>query len=343
MFAFRVHAHASGEVNTAYRVRQHEWTRIAKGDPQWPQAFYPTENVFDLKDGDTLVGSCTYHNDQNRYIYAGGTHNDEMCNIYLMFYAENIDDVMRMCSGSAYPQLESVIPDEASVRPPAPTSLNGINDSQQDKTNVNSHHDMEGSRLHHDISNSNNNDLSNSKSNNNNNNNNNKLTDKGLSYFLAQAGLGDLGSDDYYDDVERMRSKSRNSSPDETNGQDSIDDAQSQQALFDPNTLIDAALSGVDASSSSSSSSNGDDYSSLSDSSILLAAELAKLNKKLSGASANSNNNQIINKMKNKLNNLIPSTITSKSVLTCSPHFFLNVKIVVVVAVILIYYLYFFN
>ena len=68
---------------------------MAKGDPQWPQAFYPTDNVIDIKDGDTLLGMCTYHNDENKYVYAGPTHKDEMCNIYIMYYTDNADDVMQ--------------------------------------------------------------------------------------------------------------------------------------------------------------------------------------------------------------------------------------------------------
>lgn len=120
VFASRVHAHVHGDVNTAYRVRQHEWLQIAKGDPQWPQAFYPIQgntNQIDVKDQDALIGVCTYHNDENRNVYAGGTHNDEMCNIYLMYYADSTDDVMETCTGSSYPQLEKIIPDDAFIKP----------------------------------------------------------------------------------------------------------------------------------------------------------------------------------------------------------------------------------
>lgn len=121
VFAYRVHAHVHGDVNTAYRVRDHEWQQVAKGDPQWPQAFYPVSSpnsLIDVKDGDALVGVCTYHNDENRNVYAGSTHNDEMCNIYLMYYADSTDGVMDVCAGSSYPQLETIIPDEAYVKPP---------------------------------------------------------------------------------------------------------------------------------------------------------------------------------------------------------------------------------
>ena len=88
MFAFRVHAHVHGNVNTAYRIRDNKWTEIAKGDPQLPQAFYPTSSLYEIKDGDILVGMCTYHNDENRTVYPGSTHTDEMCNIYIMYYTK---------------------------------------------------------------------------------------------------------------------------------------------------------------------------------------------------------------------------------------------------------------
>ena len=39
-----------GDVNSAYRVRNHEWTQLAKGDPQDPQAFYQTKDPYDIKD-----------------------------------------------------------------------------------------------------------------------------------------------------------------------------------------------------------------------------------------------------------------------------------------------------
>ena len=56
-FAFRTHAHSLGSVITGYRYRAdtEEYTEIAKGSPQWPQAFYPTKGDFEVKSGDYLV------------------------------------------------------------------------------------------------------------------------------------------------------------------------------------------------------------------------------------------------------------------------------------------------
>lgn len=282
MFAYRVHAHSHGDVNAAYRVRQHEWLQLAKGDPQWPQAFYPTEAIYDIKDGDALLGSCTYHNDGSSYIYAGNTHNDEMCNVYLMYYTDNIEDVMDVCSGSTYPQLESIIPPEAEAKPKMPSNF--LIDEEDAKKNVMSHHDMEGSKTHHQISNSNNN---------NNKENGKSLPQKSLSYFLSNL-------DDYYDDVEQMRSKNRFSASSEVSNSDN--------SYLDANALLDAAFN---------SQANGDqDLEYQSDPSLLLAAaELAKLNSNGNNKKySNSNNNNKLNsRIKGTLNSLLsPKTISSK-------------------------------
>lgn len=124
VFAFRVHAHVHGDVNTAYKVRGGNWTELARGDPQWPQAFYPSKGVYDLQPGDTIVGSCTFHNDENRNVYNGDTHNDEMCNIYLMFFTEHANDIPKTCSGNHNSALEALMPIESEIRPVTPAPKN---------------------------------------------------------------------------------------------------------------------------------------------------------------------------------------------------------------------------
>lgn len=84
-FRFRVHAHKLGVVITAYRVRNGTWTLIGRGDPQQPQAFYRS-NDLDIQPGDSLMGRCTYNSSKrDRWTHFGATHNDEMCNFYLMY------------------------------------------------------------------------------------------------------------------------------------------------------------------------------------------------------------------------------------------------------------------
>lgn len=273
VFAFRVHAHAHGDVNSAYRIRNHEWVQLARGDPQWPQAFYPTDDLYDLKDGDAIVGRCSYHNDENKIIYAGATHADEMCNVYLMYYTDDTKDVMETCTGNTFPQLESILPAESIQKPLKPATFSKTNSDDSKLENIISHHDMEGSKMH---------DL------------NQKQPPKSLQYLLSNS---DINADDYYDDIERSRSKGRPNK----NPNDNYD--------YDESSIIDSL-----------NNENNDDYSSLSDaasSSLLLAAALDKINGKTNENSYmkklnNINSNKAISKIKNKINNLLPQSVTSE-------------------------------
>ncbi len=120
---------------------------------------------------------------------------------------------MDVCSGNTYPQLESIIPDESTRRPSPPDTFtkdasdtasnqNGLQDS------ILSHHDMEGSKMHHDV---------NPKKNPKNNKNNQDSLSKTLSYYLNQP------DEDYYDEIEKGRNKLRNNPGD--------------QAFYDSNDL----------------------------------------------------------------------------------------------------------
>ncbi|EFX78165.1 hypothetical protein DAPPUDRAFT_225477 [Daphnia pulex] len=94
IFAARVHAHGLGTVVTSYKYDPE--TRgtelIVKGNPQWPQAFYPTTREFTMTKGDEILMRCTYSSlGKSTFTYAGLTGSDEMCNVYLMYYTDNTD------------------------------------------------------------------------------------------------------------------------------------------------------------------------------------------------------------------------------------------------------------
>ncbi|CAG0880329.1 unnamed protein product [Cyprideis torosa] len=89
LFGFRTHAHKLGVVITGYKynLQSKTFTEIARGNPQWPQAFYKTKEYFKVDPTDVLVARCTYQSvNQTEYTFVGMTHNDEMCNLYLMYY-----------------------------------------------------------------------------------------------------------------------------------------------------------------------------------------------------------------------------------------------------------------
>ncbi|KAI8736085.1 alpha-amidating enzyme precursor 2, partial [Biomphalaria glabrata] len=85
-FAFRTHAHGLGTVITGYQYNG-TYHKIGKGNPQWPQAFYPVKEVIEVKPGDALAVRCTYNSSSMDHpVGVGSTGNDEMCNYYIMLY-----------------------------------------------------------------------------------------------------------------------------------------------------------------------------------------------------------------------------------------------------------------
>ncbi|DBA66998.1 TPA: hypothetical protein ACH3X2_002106 [Trebouxia sp. C0005] len=92
-FAFRVHTHALGRSVNLERIEQQNGKQVSKElcerDPQLPQGFAPLKDNILIRPGDTLKATCMFdssavHNPVN----AGATHNDEMCNLYLMLYSQ---------------------------------------------------------------------------------------------------------------------------------------------------------------------------------------------------------------------------------------------------------------
>ena len=76
---------------------------IARGNPQWPQAFYGMERVFDVENDDWLFARCTFDSSgRNRTTHIGATSDDEMCNLYLMYYTD-------AATGSSYGSCFEVI------------------------------------------------------------------------------------------------------------------------------------------------------------------------------------------------------------------------------------------
>ncbi|XP_020290895.1 peptidylglycine alpha-hydroxylating monooxygenase [Pseudomyrmex gracilis] len=89
-FAYRTHTHSLGKVVSGYVVKpNYEWIEIGKRDPLTPQMFYPITNKVPITFGDRLAARCTMESTRNRPTYIGSTNEDEMCNLYVMYYVEN--------------------------------------------------------------------------------------------------------------------------------------------------------------------------------------------------------------------------------------------------------------
>jgi hypothetical protein len=120
-FAYRTHAHSLGSVITGYVYNSdtNVYKEIAKGSPQWPQAFYPMKEDVVVKSGEYLIARCTYNTTQiTQGVRIGMTAGDEMCNLYIMYYTTRENSRYRMCMSDSYPTLSKNLPRSSKEPPP---------------------------------------------------------------------------------------------------------------------------------------------------------------------------------------------------------------------------------
>ncbi|KAG8189106.1 hypothetical protein JTE90_028649 [Oedothorax gibbosus] len=131
-FAYRVHTHKLGTVVTGYYLHStnrtfNSWTLLAKGNPQWPQAFYPMERKHTITTEDVMAARCTYNStDMNHPVNIGSSSNDEMCNLYIMYYTEYRNAASGQplpCIGVQYRDLVDSLPDGNDVPLPKNTEM----------------------------------------------------------------------------------------------------------------------------------------------------------------------------------------------------------------------------
>ncbi|XP_063151457.1 peptidyl-glycine alpha-amidating monooxygenase isoform X2 [Candoia aspera] len=127
-FAYRVHTHHLGKVVSGYRVRDGQWSPIGRQSPQLPQAFYPVENLVEIKYGDILAARCVFTGEgRSSETYIGGTARDEMCNFYIMYYMEAKYAVSSMtCTQNINPEMFKSIPQEANIPIPVKPDMTVI-------------------------------------------------------------------------------------------------------------------------------------------------------------------------------------------------------------------------
>lgn len=125
LFAYRVHAHVLGTVITGYLfdTTKNEYIEIAKGNPHWPQAFYPMNKTHFAKTSDILHARCTWNSTgRSRHTMIGSTAADEMCNLYLMYYTDpSLGSEFSSCGWETYPIITHNLPPDNDVPlPPNP-------------------------------------------------------------------------------------------------------------------------------------------------------------------------------------------------------------------------------
>lgn len=122
VFAYRVHTHQLGQAVTAYAYHASNgtWTTLARGNPHWPQAFYPMNQTVIVKPGDVLASRCTYNTvGRTKPTEIGPRAEQEMCNLYLMYYALSSGGRSSgQCENVELPNLVGQLPGDEG--PPAP-------------------------------------------------------------------------------------------------------------------------------------------------------------------------------------------------------------------------------
>ncbi|XP_070168357.1 peptidylglycine alpha-hydroxylating monooxygenase [Polyergus mexicanus] len=105
-FVYRTHTHSLGKVVSGYVVKPNNtWIELGKRDPLTPQMFYPVTHKVPITYGDRLTARCTMENTRDRLTYIGLTNEDEMCNMYIMYYVENDSPLNRKYCFSQGPPL----------------------------------------------------------------------------------------------------------------------------------------------------------------------------------------------------------------------------------------------
>uniref|UniRef100_A0A0N5AWM1 peptidylglycine monooxygenase n=1 Tax=Syphacia muris TaxID=451379 RepID=A0A0N5AWM1_9BILA len=90
--AFRTHTHRHGIKVDSWVVKElpdgnDYWELLGERDPLLPQLFQPVnDSSVVIREGDTIASRCIMENKENKFFVMGNTGEDEMCNVYLMYW-----------------------------------------------------------------------------------------------------------------------------------------------------------------------------------------------------------------------------------------------------------------
>ncbi|KAJ8664372.1 hypothetical protein QAD02_006034 [Eretmocerus hayati] len=107
-FAYRAHTHTLGRVVAGYLVKYDNgndtWFEIGKRNPLEAETFESSWYQGVIKPGDILAARCTMESNRDTVTVVGVTDNDEMCNLYIMYYVENDEPLENSyCYGAGPP------------------------------------------------------------------------------------------------------------------------------------------------------------------------------------------------------------------------------------------------
>ena len=111
---FRFSLYQCSSFSYKYNEASQKYTEIAKGNPQWPQAFYPMKELQTVDPGEFLTARCTYDSTgRDRDTQIGGTAGDEMCNLYIMYYFNKGKSFFNVCGWEEDPGITENLPEDS--------------------------------------------------------------------------------------------------------------------------------------------------------------------------------------------------------------------------------------
>ena len=143
VIAFRTHSHTHGRVITGYVRRKNEWLLIGKGNPLWPQAFWPVETPnLEVKKDDIVVVRGVYSTKgEYKKVVIGDTHNDEMFNYYMMYYINSsYPESFFICDSDSLPEISSQLPSTANDLLPPNKTLDAMASMHHQHTSLHQDH-----------------------------------------------------------------------------------------------------------------------------------------------------------------------------------------------------------
>lgn len=128
-FGFRTHTHTHGRVMTGYVFRKGKWLLIGKGNPLWPQAFWPVQSEnLKFQKGDIIAVRAVYSTEnETQKLQIGSKHSDEMCNYYIMYYRNATSASIPLnCFQNGFPKIVDNLPADANKLLPLNKTLDAM-------------------------------------------------------------------------------------------------------------------------------------------------------------------------------------------------------------------------
>jgi len=115
IFGTRVHSHQIGMVTSTYKrdIETDEFIEIYRGNPNWPQSFYPMDNPIVVYPNQTVVIRCVFNSLSREHdTPKGRKDSEEMCAADFMYFTDVAIGVPFIsCSRISMPSLDPLFPE----------------------------------------------------------------------------------------------------------------------------------------------------------------------------------------------------------------------------------------